>query len=652
MEQLAVKAVTVPLKDIRIEDPFWSSYIRLVRDVVIPYQWEALNDRIPDVEPSHAIANLKIAAGEQEGSFYGMVFQDSDVAKWLEAVGYLLMSEPDDKLQQVADEVVELIAKAQRADGYLNTYYLLKEPGNEWTNLCECHELYTAGHLIEGAVAYWEATGNARILEVACKFADYIGTVFGPEPDQLQGYDGHQEIELALVKLYHATKEDRYLQLSRFFLDERGSSPSFYDQEYEKRGRTYHWESDFMIGKKSYSQAHAPIREQQTAEGHAVRLVYMCAAMADIALEANEASLLEACKNLWNNIVSKQMYITGAIGAMAQEESFTLDYDLPNDTAYAETCASIGLIFFAHRMLKLEADSRYAEVMERALYNTVLGSMSKDGKHFFYVNPLEVWPKACGVNHVYDHVKTVRQGWFGCACCPPNVSRLLASLGQYVYTIFGSTVYTHLYVGGEAELTIKNKRVKLVQHADLPWEGRVHFELTAEGPIAFRMGLRIPSWSDQAEIFVNGERCVALKAENGYALIERTWESGDRIEVLLPMKVMRIQGHPLLRETAGKVAVQRGPLVYCLEEADNGEHLHQLFIGENPDTQTEFEADTLGGVQVIRMQASRLSVRGWNGELYAEYAEPSFDDTTITFIPYFAWANRGEGEMTVWVKAK
>ncbi|WP_372662289.1 glycoside hydrolase family 127 protein [Cohnella sp.] len=639
------------LKDVRIQDPFWSDYIRLVREVVVPYQWDALNDRIPGAEPSRAIRNLQIAAGEEEGEFYGMVFQDSDVAKWLEAVGYLLECEQDPELERVADTLIDLIAKAQRDDGYLNTYFMLKEPGNEWTNLSECHELYTAGHLIEGAVAYYQATGKRTILEVACRFADYIDTVFGPEPNKLQGYDGHQEIELALVKLYHATGNERYLRLSRFFLDERGKEPHFYDEEYERRGRTNHWGSDFMIKKRTYSQAHAPIREQESAEGHAVRLVYMCSAMADVAVETEDAGLLEACRKLWNNIVTRRMYITGGIGSMAQEESFTLDYDLPNDTAYAETCASIGLIFFAHRMLKAEPDSKYADVMERALYNTVLGGMSKDGRHFFYVNPLEVWPDACGKNHVYDHVKTVRQGWFGCACCPPNVARLLASLGQYIYTVKERTIYTHLYVGGEADIQIGSQKLHLKQQSELPWEGRVMFEIHPETDMDCTLALRIPDWSETAILLVNDER-YSPEMANGYAFIRRTWKPGDRVELVLPMNVLRMKGHPLLRDTVGKVALQRGPLVYCLEEADNGKNLHRLFLPANSQPQTSFEPDTLGGVQVIQIEAERLSTDEWGEELYRRNTDKIYGPALATFIPYYAWANRGEGEMTVWVKER
>ena len=305
-------AQALPLKKVRIKDAFWSEYIRLVRDVVVPYQWEALNDRVPDAEPSHAIRNFKIAAGDAEGEFYGMVFQDSDVAKWLEAVGYLLETEADSELERVADNVIDLIARAQQQDGYLNTYYTVKEPDRRWTNLAECHELYSAGHMIEAAVAYYRATGKSEILEVACGIADNIDAVFGDEAGKLRGYDGHQEIELALVKLYHVTGLEKYLLLSKYFLDERGQQPPhFYDVEWEKRGKTHHWPDTMMVEEKDYSQAHLPVREQDKAEGHAVRLVYMCAGMADVAAETGDRELLEACRKLWKNIVSRRMYITG-----------------------------------------------------------------------------------------------------------------------------------------------------------------------------------------------------------------------------------------------------------------------------------------------------------------------------------------------------
>lgn len=409
---------------------------------------------------------------------------------------------------------------------------------------------------------------------------DNIDSVFGNEAGKLRGYDGHQEIELALVKLYHVTRQDRYLQLSKYFLDERGQQPPhFYDVEWEKRGKTHHWPDTMMIKEKDYSQAHLPVREQDKAEGHAVRLVYMCAGMADVAAETGDRELLEACRKLWKNIVSRRMYITGGIGSMARGEAFSLDYDLPNDTVYAETCASIGLIFFAQRMLQLEPKSEYADIMERALYNTVISGMSRDGKHFFYVNPLEVYPEACGKNKIYDHIKPVRQGWYGCACCPPNFARLLASLGQYIYTVQDKTVYTHLYVGGQADLELGGKSIQLEQQTNYPWDGAVRFELTMDEDTQFTLALRIPDWCDGASVQINGDAyAIEAQVADGYALLNRIWKRGDVVELTLHMPVHRMKGHPLVRQTVCKVALQRGPLVYCLEEADNGKQMHQFIL--------------------------------------------------------------------------
>lgn len=442
------KKQSLSLKHINIHDSFWSKYVRLIKEVVVPYQWEVLNDRVTDAEPSYAVRNFKIAAGEEEGEFGGMVFQDSDIAKWLEAVAYLLQSERNPELEAVADEMIELIAKAQHSDGYLNTYFTIKEPGNCWTNLAECHELYCAGHMIEAGTAYYEATGKTKILNVVCKLADHIDRVFGKEHGKLYGYDGHQEIELALVKLYRVTGNKRYLALSQYFLDQRGTRPHFYIEQFKSIGGTIHFPQLDMAHDLKYSQSHKPVREQDEAVGHAVRLVYMLAGMADVAAETKDEHLLQACRRMWSSIVKKRMYITAGIGSMSYSEAFTADYDLPNDTAYAETCASIGLIFFAHRMLQIEPLSEYANVMERALYNTVASGMSQDGKSFFYVNPLEVYPQLFGKNQIVDHVKPIRQEWFSCACCPPNIARLLASLGQYIYTLKDDTIYTHLYIGG------------------------------------------------------------------------------------------------------------------------------------------------------------------------------------------------------------
>ncbi|WP_424767230.1 glycoside hydrolase family 127 protein [Paenibacillus sp. sgz302251] len=650
----ADKAMPVSLKQVQIKDDFWNYYIDLVRDVVVPYQWEAINDRVEGAERSGAVSNFKIAAGLETGDFYGFVFQDTDVAKWLEAVAYLLETKRDVELERVADEMIEIIGKAQQPSGYLNTYFTIKEPDKKWTNLTECHELYSAGHMIEAGVAYYRATGKRSLLDIVCRIADDIAVVFGDGPDQIAGYDGHQEIELALVKLYEATGEGKYLELSRYFIDKRGQEPSFFVEEAERRGWTTHWSKNKIFIDHEYFQAHKPVREQETAAGHAVRVVYMLAGMADVARETGDRSLLDACRRLWDNIVYKQMYITGGIGSMAHGEAFSFDYDLPNDTVYSETCASIGLIFFAHRMLQLEPNSRYADVMERALYNTVLAGMSRDGRHFFYVNPLEVTPDVCeGRNKNFNHVKPVRQEWFGCACCPPNVARLLASLGEYIYSVKGSTIYSHLYIGGQVEFSVGEARIGLQQHSDMPWEGKVRYEVTVQEPTAFALALRVPAWSSKTEVRVNGKVfSIADKVEDGYAMIEREWSSGDVVELVLEMPIMRVRSHPLVKANAGKVALQRGPLVYCLEEADNGPQLQQLLLPQDSELEVSFDAKLAGGLKVITAQALRLQLEQWGEELYRTDSSASLQPAIAAFIPYYAWANRDKGEMTVWVKER
>ncbi|NIK76172.1 hypothetical protein FHS15_001279 [Paenibacillus castaneae] len=648
------KAKPVSLKQVEIRDNFWKYYIDLVRDVVVPYQWEAINDRVEGAERSGAVSNFKIAAGMEKGDFYGFVFQDTDVAKWLEAVAYLLISKRDAALEQVADEMIDIIGEAQEPSGYLNTYFTIKAPEQKWTNLTECHELYSAGHMIEAGVAYFQATGKRKLLDIVCRVADDIAVVFGDGPGQIAGYDGHQEIELALVKLYDVTGDRKYLELSRYFIDKRGAKPSFFIEEAERRGWTSHWSKNKIHIDHEYFQAHLPVREQDTAAGHAVRVVYMLAGMADVARETGDQSLVDACRRLWDNIVSKQMYITGGIGSMAAGEAFSFDYDLPNDTVYAETCASIGLIFFAHRMLQLEPNSRYADVLERALYNTVIAGMSRDGRHFFYVNPLEVAPDTCeGKNKNFNHVKPVRQEWFGCACCPPNIARLLASLGEYMYSVSGHTIYSHLYIGGEVVLAIDDAQIQLNQHSNLPWEGTVRYEVTVDRPIAFELALRVPDWSSKAVVQVNGEAyAIGDQLVDGYIKINREWVSGDVVELVLEMPIMRVRSHPLVRRNAGKVALQRGPLVYCIEEADNGSQLQQLLLPQDSKLEATFDNKLVGGVQVIRAEALRLQFEQWGAELYRSNADAALEQENVTFIPYYAWANRGKGEMTVWVKER
>ncbi|WP_039056490.1 glycoside hydrolase family 127 protein [Enterobacter sp. Bisph1] len=640
------------LHQLKISDPFLGQYQRLVRDVVIPYQWDALNDRISEAEPSHAIANFRIAAGLEHGEFYGMVFQDSDVAKWLEAVAWSLCQQPDAALEKTADEVIEIIAKAQCSDGYLNTYFTLKAPAERWTNLAECHELYCAGHMIEAGVAWFQGTGKRRLLEVVRKLADHIDSVFGPGAEQLKGYPGHPEIELALMRLFDVTQEPRYLALANYFVEERGKQPHFYDIEYEKRGRTSYWNTygpAWMVKDKAYSQAHVPLAEQPAAVGHAVRFVYLMTGVAHLARLSNDEGKRQDCLRLWQNMAQRQLYITGGIGSQSSGEAFSSDYDLPNDTVYAESCASIGLMMFARRMLEMEADSQYADVMERALYNTVLGGMALDGKHFFYVNPLEVQPKALKFNHIYDHVKPVRQRWFGCACCPPNIARVLTSLGHYIYTAQPETLFINLYVGNSVSIPVGDNTLQLRISGNYPWQEQVIIDITSPVSVSHTLALRLPDWCDSPQLTLNGE-AVNAEVRKGYLYLSRHWQEGDSLVLTLPMPVRRVYGNPQVRQQAGKVAIQRGPLVYCLEEADNGNGLHNLLLPVESAFKT-FEGSGIFAHKVLlQAQGVRRSASADGQSLWQYDRSPvTHEAQTLTFIPWFSWANRGEGEMRIWV---
>ncbi|MDR6551082.1 beta-L-arabinofuranosidase domain-containing protein [Paenibacillus qinlingensis] len=643
---------------VRIQDSFWDPFMELVRGTVIPYQWDALNDAIADAEPSYAIRNFRIAAGLEEGEFGGFVFQDSDLAKWLEAVGYSLAITADPHLEQLADDLIDVIGKAQHENGYINTYFTIKEPGQAWTNLYEAHELYCAGHMMEAAVAYYEATGKRKLLDIMCKFADYIETVFGHEPGQLRGYDGHQEIELALVKLSMATGEERYVKLAQYFIDERGAVPNFFVEECKQRDGISHWSKKKQpiptTAQVAYNQAHKPVREQEVAIGHSVRAVYMYTAMADLARLTGDQELLVACRRLWDNTTKKQMYITGGIGSTHHGEAFTFDYELPNDTVYAETCASIGLIFFAQRMLQLEAKSDFADVMERALYNNVIGSMSQDGKHYFYVNPLEVWPKASELNPGRYHVKAERQKWFGCSCCPPNVARLLSSLNRYIYTSSSekNTVYTHLFIGSKARFELAVGEVEFIQHSKLPWEGYVHIELTEAPQEKWTLALRIPAWSrGRAVLKINGT-LTTYDTMNGYALIERQWAVGDIVEWEPALEAQLTSAHPQIRANAGKVAIERGPLVYCLEEVDNKAPLASVSLVTAEKLKAAYEAGLLGGAVSVEAEGLVDEDASWSDDTpYRPLGlQKAAERVKLKAVPYYLWGNRGVGEMTVWIR--
>ncbi|HOQ74856.1 MAG TPA: glycoside hydrolase family 127 protein [Limnochordia bacterium] len=638
---------TPNLRQVRIQDRFWKPRQNLVRDVMLPYQYAVMNDEVPGAEPSHALENFRIAAGLAQGEFYGMVFQDSDVYKWLEAAAYILAKEDHPELEKTADQVIDLIAAAQQPDGYLNTYFTVAEPEGRWRNLREEHELYCAGHLIEAAVAYYEATGKGKVLDVACRFADYISQIFGTEQGQKRGYPGHEGLELALVKLYRVTDNRKYLELSKYFVDERGRQPHYFEQEAIARGDRHvtthggRWDS-------RYNQSHLPVREQKEAVGHAVRAMYLYAALADLARYTRDESLHKICEALWEDVVNRKMYITGGIGSSSYGEAFTIPYDLPNDTSYTETCAAIGLVFWASRMLNLDPNGAYADVMETALYNGVLSGMALDGKSFFYVNPLEVWPAAA--EHRYDqrHVKTTRRGWFRCACCPPNLARLLASLEQYIFSYHEDSIYLHLYMSSVLNIAGEADGISIEVATGYPWDGQVELTVDVAQPREFTLALRIPGWCQTPSATVNGEQLeLAAIMDRGYAKVNRLWQSGDKITLDFPMPVIRLAAHPQVRENAGRVALQRGPLVYCLEEADNGPVLTDIVLPLEPEFQTTFDPELLGGVVTIEAEAYRSADD--DQRLYRPFSA-ALRKVRIKAIPYYAWNNRGVGEMLVWIR--
>ena len=664
-------------ENVKITDGFWKRNMELVRKEVIPYQWETLNDRVPDAAPSWCMRNFRTAAKlhaekrekgaafippkytyrgfealpedpshPEEGRFYGFLFQDSDFSKWIEAVGYSLSQHPDPELEKIADGAIDLVCAAQAEDGYLDTYYIINGMDAAWTNMRDNHELYCFGHLVEGAVAYYQATGKDKLLKAACRFADYVDTHFGLEEGKRRGYPGHEVAEMALVRLYEVTGEEKYLKLGAYFVNERGQEPNYFAQEETIRaaneGRPARHANLF------YYQAEKPVREQDEAHGHAVRAVYLYSGMADIARMTQDESLLKACKQLWHSIVDEKLYITGGIGGTHMGESFSYPFDLPNDSAYSETCAAIGLVFFARRMLQLEPDSRYADVMEQALYNTVLSGMALDGKSFFYVNPLTVNPVACKRDERLQHVKPIRQKWFGCACCPPNIARLTSSVAQYAYTQNHETLFTHLYVAGSVTAAFGGQKLTMDMHSSLPMEGDAKAVIHAAEPIQATLAFRLPGWSDQPAVVCEGKQQTV---RSGYVYLSGLWQEGDEIHFHMPMPVRIWAADPRVRENIGQVAVTRGPVTFCAEEADNGADLHLLRVSDlDPARVAVEQADTFGHPTVrLSVQGKRLVPQA--GGLYRAAAAPVEEDAQIILVPYYAWANRGEGEMRVWLRS-
>lgn len=624
MATVGVSSQPVGLANVTIDDGFWGPWLTTNRRTVLMHEYRMLKE-------TGQIDQYRLE-WKQGDPKQPHIFWDSDVAKWIEAVSYDLVTHPNAELDRLLDEVIALMASAQQPDGYLNPHYTVVQPGKRWTNLRDCHELYCVGHLIEAGVAHYQATGKRSLLDVICRLADCVDATFGP--GKRTGYCGHEEIELALVKLHNATGEPRYLKLSEYFINERGRQPHFFDTEARARGEDprKHWDAP----DHRYSQAHAPVREQTEAVGHAVRAMYLYSGMADIGRETKDEAMLGACRTLWRDVVDRKMYITGGVGSSHLGEAFTKAFDLPNESAYAETCAAIGLVFFAHRMLQVDADGWYADVMERALYNGVLSGVSIDGQKFFYVNPLA----SAGTHH--------RQEWFGCACCPPNVSRLLASLGQYAYTTTDDALYVHLYMGGQARAQVAGQSVTLTQAGAYPWDGRIKFTMDLPQPAKFDLMLRIPGWCRRHTIKINGKVAVA-KIEKGYARLRRRWGSGDVVDLSLAMPIERIASHPYVEHDAGRVALQRGPIIYCLEQCDHKADLRMLSLPDRAALKARFDKKLFGGAMVIEGRAVTSDRSTWQDCLYQPIGEIRGKPVTIKAIPYCLWDNRKPGPMTLWI---
>lgn len=615
----------VPFSHVHVTDSFWTPRLDTNRNVTIPYAFE-------QCEKTDRISNFEKAAGLKAGKHEGACFNDSDVYKIMEGAAYSLQVHPDQKLREYLDRLIRVVGDAQWEDGYLFTFYSLPErqPDQRWTNIPWIHEQYCAGHMFEAAVAHYEVTGDDAFLKIAKKNADLICRVFhsGGRTDP----PGHQQIEIGLCKLYRATGDRKYLDQAKFFLDQRGRLGN---RGPDGRGGLY----------GTYSQDHIPVTEQTEAVGHSVRAAYQYTGMADVAALTGNMDYVKAIDTIWNDVVTTKLYITGGIGAAGGHEGFGGPYELPNMTAYCETCASIANVLWNHRMFLMRGDAKYMDVLERTMYNAALSGISLEGDRFFYPNVLE---------SIGQHQ---RAPWFGCACCPSNVARFIPSVPGFAYAAKGKDVYVNLFLGGNATIGMADNKLRLTQETRYPWEGSVKMQVEPEKADDFTVHVRIPGWAgnqavpsdlysflDKAagdvSLKVNGQ-AVPLQIEKGYARLQRNWKSGDTIELDLPMPVRRIVSHDNIASNRGKVALQRGPLVYCLEGPDNDGKVLDLVISDHAELSTRFQPELLGGVVTISGEAETAK-RTLDGRIVPDAKRP------FVAIPYYAWAHRGGSQMTVW----
>jgi DUF1680 family protein len=623
----------VPFADVRVSGAFWRERLEVVLSRTIPSQHAKMAEVgiLESLKLRKPVPPLKIPRNNH--GFTIQVAWDSDVGKWIEAASYALSHRRDPDIESKIEAIVDDLDSAQSPDGYLNCWYNGREPENRWTNLRDNHELYNAGHLLEGAIAYFRATGRRRLLDAMERYVDHIAATFGPAPGQKRGYPGHQEIELALIRLYRLTGDRRRLDLAAYFIDERGRQPHYFTEEALARGDD---PASYWAGTFEYNQSHVPVREQTKMVGHAVRAMYMASAMADLAAELGDAALKSACESLWRDVTTAQMYVTAGLGPKETNEGFTEPYDLPNETAYAETCASVALAFWAHRMLHLDLDSSYADVMERALYNGALSGLSREGAHYFYSNPLE------------SRGQHRRWAWHVCPCCTMNVARLVASASGYFLSARDDGLAIHLYGGIEAGVAIGDQKVRIRETSDYPWSGDIRIAVDPERPAAFDLKLRIPGWAKGAAVAVNGEP-VAPHLTRGYLTIHRIWNAGDVVALRLPMPAERLYAHPSVWMDVGRVALRRGPLIYCVEEADNpGDPVQTLALPRTASIEAAWREDLFGGVMTLTASAKRLAPGGRENALYST-TPPATREAQLTALPYHLWANREPGSMQVWI---
>lgn len=612
----------VGYSQVTISDTFWKPKMETVAKATLYACVNYTQDK------TGRIRNFEKAA-HHSGQHEGIYYDDSDVYKALEAIAYSLKNRPDATLQKIADDWIDKIAAAQLPDGYLNTYYELTDITKRWTDM-EKHEDYCAGHLIEAGIAYYNSTGKDKLLNTAIRLANHIDSTFRLR--NRPWVSGHQEIELALMKLYHHTGDKRYLELSRWFLEQRGKG----------NGRGVIWDE---WKDPDYCQDKLPVKDQRKITGHAVRAMYLYTGTADVAAVTNDAGYIRAMDSVWQDVISHHLYVTGGIGAQSTNEGFGKPYDLPNETAYCETCASVGMVFWNQRMNMLTANAKYIDVLERSLYNGALDGLSLSGDHFFYGNPLT------------SYGNRTRREWFGTACCPSNIARLVASLGNYVYGTSTGGLWVNLYVGNEANVVIGKNKIALTMETAYPWKGHVQIKLAPEKVQDFALHLRLPGWlkepapgnlysyerelKAEPTVKVNGE-AVSYPTKDGYAVIQRKWKRGDVVSLEFPMEVRRILSHDNVRQNRGRVALQYGPLVYCVEGVDNSEAALNVVVPPGTRFETRYEASLLGGVNTISFEAPVVVIAKDGQSVTTEKIK-------FKAIPYFSWNNRGASTMQVWM---